>query len=302
MVLIGSNHAANGSTVLRHRQFCRRVCDCRASVLERPQERRLRCRTHRQSRSAGAAARLPSGGRTLRRAPPAIIDGDFTEAIGPPRRRAADAGRAARCDLLRQRHDGDRLPRRAARRPASRVPDEVALAGFDDIPIASYVNPPLTTAAVPIAEIGRQALDCCVELISGSVAERQRSFQPQLVIRASSRPRVSGDQRTTIRGDTIMNSAASSDDEDLRIACGAACDIVARRDPGDGAADDIDHPWAGDDVCRAGARHGGHRDACRDQFGDRARPPVPTAPMCLPAYGPAPTTSASAPAGGSSSA
>ncbi len=65
------------------------------------------------------------------------------------------------------------------------VPQEIALAGFDDIPIARYVSPPLTTAAVPIAEIGRQALECCAAIIAGRPASGQRTFKPELVVRPS---------------------------------------------------------------------------------------------------------------------
>lgn len=67
------------------------------------------------------------------------------------------------------------------------VPGDVALAGFDDIPITRYVNPPLTTAAVPIAEMGRRALECCSDLIAGRQPSLNHIFKPQLVIRASSR-------------------------------------------------------------------------------------------------------------------
>ena len=40
-----------------------------------------------------------------------------------------------------------------------RVPHDVALAGFDDIPISRYVNPPLTTVRARIAELGGLALE-----------------------------------------------------------------------------------------------------------------------------------------------
>jgi len=68
-----------------------------------------------------------------------------------------------------------------------RVPDDVAVAGFDDIPIARYVAPPLTTVHVDIAEIGRRAFD----LLSAGFAHprsrtrRQESVATSLVIRKS---------------------------------------------------------------------------------------------------------------------
>src|SRR5690606_36247392 len=36
-----------------------------------------------------------------------------------------------------------------------RVPDDIALVGFDNIPMARYVQPPLSTVHVPIRELGR---------------------------------------------------------------------------------------------------------------------------------------------------
>jgi LacI family transcriptional regulator len=39
------------------------------------------------------------------------------------------------------------------------VPREIALAGFDDIPIARYVTPPLSTVRVRIVDLGRSALE-----------------------------------------------------------------------------------------------------------------------------------------------
>ena len=40
-----------------------------------------------------------------------------------------------------------------------RVPQDIALAGFDDIPIARFVTPPLTTVRAPTTELGRLALE-----------------------------------------------------------------------------------------------------------------------------------------------
>jgi LacI family transcriptional regulator len=44
-----------------------------------------------------------------------------------------------------------------------RVPDHIALVGFDDIPIARFLDPPLTTVKVPIAELGRRGLQLLVD-------------------------------------------------------------------------------------------------------------------------------------------
>lgn len=46
----------------------------------------------------------------------------------------------------------------ALRRVGLRVPDDVSVAGFGDIPLAESLSPPLTTVRVPMAEIGRRAL------------------------------------------------------------------------------------------------------------------------------------------------
>lgn len=48
-----------------------------------------------------------------------------------------------------------------------RVPEDVALVGFDDIALARYSQPPLTTLQVPRQAMGRQAATCLTGLLSG---------------------------------------------------------------------------------------------------------------------------------------
>ncbi len=43
------------------------------------------------------------------------------------------------------------------------VPDDIAVVGFDDVPMASYVNPPLTTVSQPVYELGWQAARLALE-------------------------------------------------------------------------------------------------------------------------------------------
>jgi LacI family transcriptional regulator len=60
------------------------------------------------------------------------------------------------------------------------VPHDVALAGFDDIPISRYVNPPLTTVRARIAELGGLAL----ERLASAIEEPERTTVQHQTLRA----------------------------------------------------------------------------------------------------------------------
>ena len=73
-----------------------------------------------------------------------------------------------------------------------RVPDDIAIAGFDDIPPAALTTPGLTTMAMPMGELGRAAAIVLAEQLNGTVVEAVRKvFDPQLVVRHSSGRRAS---------------------------------------------------------------------------------------------------------------
>lgn len=140
--------------------------------------------------NADAGERLRGYRAAMRRAGLAetVLDGDFSEQAGRDAAKRIVAGQ--RPDALFCANDMMAIGALEALKEAGvAVPRDIALAGFDDIPIARYVSPPLTTAAVPIAEIGRQALECCAAVIAGRPADGQRMFNPSLVIRASSAAR-----------------------------------------------------------------------------------------------------------------
>jgi len=69
-----------------------------------------------------------------------------------------------------------------------RVPDQVALAGFDDIPLSRYVHPALTTMRVDIAELGASSLRALLEMEAGPDAATPEAglLEPRLVARSSS--------------------------------------------------------------------------------------------------------------------
>ncbi|HSJ53047.1 MAG TPA: LacI family DNA-binding transcriptional regulator, partial [Anaerolineae bacterium] len=67
-----------------------------------------------------------------------------------------------------------------------RVPDDVAVVGFDDIPMAAVVTPALTTCRVPRYEVGQRAMQLLLGRTMGdSDADEEIVFEPELVIRAS---------------------------------------------------------------------------------------------------------------------
>jgi len=68
-----------------------------------------------------------------------------------------------------------------------RVPADLAIAGFDDIPIARFVNPALTTVRVRIVELGRSALEQLASRVEAPGAVRASAQTPgcEIVVRAS---------------------------------------------------------------------------------------------------------------------
>jgi LacI family transcriptional regulator len=69
-----------------------------------------------------------------------------------------------------------------------RVPDDISVTGFDDIPFARYTSPALTTASVPHAELGAQAWRRMIALIRHEDPEHDVQFQPRLEVRRSTGP------------------------------------------------------------------------------------------------------------------
>jgi DNA-binding LacI/PurR family transcriptional regulator len=70
-----------------------------------------------------------------------------------------------------------------------RVPEDVSVVGFDDIPEARFFRPALTTVSVDFDRQGRAAFDRLLEMIRGDAAVADHpAARPQLFLRASSAP------------------------------------------------------------------------------------------------------------------
>jgi len=76
---------------------------------------------------------------------------------------------------------------KAAYERGLRVPDDLAITGFDDDPIAQYIQPPLTTARAPIGEMGVSAAGFILSLVDEPRGARQQLILPgRIVMRGSS--------------------------------------------------------------------------------------------------------------------
>lgn len=69
-------------------------------------------------------------------------------------------------------------------RSSVRVPEDVALVGYDDIDFAAAAVVPLTSVRQPARQLGYQAVDILLRGETG--AAQQIRFQPELIVRASS--------------------------------------------------------------------------------------------------------------------
>jgi LacI family transcriptional regulator len=57
----------------------------------------------------------------------------------------------------------------AARDAGRKVPDDLAVVGFDDIPIARLVSPPLTTVSQSQQKLGNRAVEMILERLQGGM-------------------------------------------------------------------------------------------------------------------------------------
>lgn len=118
-----------------------------------------------------------------------IIEGDFS----------IESGAAAAERLLRGRRPptgifcfNDEMAMgvlEVARRHGVRVPEDLSVVGFDDIRFARHTDPPLTTIAQPMREIGERAARLLLDIIGGAKIAHALLLLPHaLVVRSSTAP------------------------------------------------------------------------------------------------------------------
>jgi LacI family transcriptional regulator len=82
---------------------------------------------------------------------------------------------------------------RAIHEAGLRVPEDISVVGLDDIEVAAYQNPPLTTVRQSFARLGAAGLQLLLEIVAGETpAQTQIVMAPELVVRRSTRACAAG--------------------------------------------------------------------------------------------------------------
>ena len=77
----------------------------------------------------------------------------------------------------------------AARTLGLRVPADVSVVGYDDIDVAQYVDPPLTTVRQPIRQKGEAAVQLLLAVVHGEPpSDIHKTLATKLIVRASTAP------------------------------------------------------------------------------------------------------------------
>jgi len=131
-------------------------------------------------RREGYLKALVERGRTVDEA--LMVEGDFTEAGGYY---AMQQLLSAKPDAVFASSDIMALgAMRAAREAGLRVPDDIALVGFDDLPLAPQPEPQLTTVRQPVVQFGLKVVEILIDLIENGIRPPRRVIMnTELIIR-----------------------------------------------------------------------------------------------------------------------
>lgn len=115
-----------------------------------------------------------------------LVEADFLEDGG---RQAVERLLARETDFSAVFFANDQMAAggaQALRVAGLRIPDDVSIMGYDDVLIARYLSPGLTTIHQPLMEMGRAAARIALDILEGREREEvRRKFEPQLVERDS---------------------------------------------------------------------------------------------------------------------
>ena len=135
---------------------------------------------------------LDAMARLLPEVAPRVVQGDFDVQSGS---RAGDELLAGpkRPDAVFAANDMMALGCMFAfQRAGVRSPDDIGLAGFNDIPLAAHASPPLTSMRIDLSRLGSDAFSLLLDHMEGDGGPVARIVQPELMVRGSTAKRAAG--------------------------------------------------------------------------------------------------------------
>lgn len=127
----------------------------------------------------------------------AEFDPDICVTARPVNRNTEQTGYDLAVRLMRQKQLPDAIVTgndniavgayRAIHELGLRIPDDVAVASFNDISVAQFLNPPLSTIRLPSEEIGETAVELLLERVAGRELAKRINLSSQIIWRGSTR-------------------------------------------------------------------------------------------------------------------
>ena len=188
LVTIDRRVAGPGAGCSDHGQRRRGSCGGRAPARSRAPRDRVHRRSDRRQHRASARGGVFRGPGSARALNPLGVGRAFRlSGRGRPRGGAGDAGRSrAPARAVRGERDDDAGALRAVRERGIRMPHEIAVIGFDDMPWAPLLDPPLTAVAQPAYDLGRLAADALVRRLEDPTRPTSTVLlSPRLLVRGS---------------------------------------------------------------------------------------------------------------------
>ena len=146
-----------------------------------PKSSSRRATAHSASVTRSGAASMGAAGAS----PRPVAVGDWTSDSG------YDVGRTLPTEVTAVFAANDRMALgliHALAESGIRVPQDVSVVGFDDVPDARHFLPPLTTVRQDFRALGRLSVETLLGELEGLEVPQRRLIEPELVVRASTAP------------------------------------------------------------------------------------------------------------------
>lgn len=121
--------------------------------------------------------------------PALLFDGDFTLHAGYEAARQILAHPQRPTAVFCENDETAIGAMQAIKEAGLKIPEDISIAGFDDISFAAFCDPPLTTIAQPAEEFGQTAVNLLVDVLTGKISKAPKVIMPfELIIRHSTGP------------------------------------------------------------------------------------------------------------------